>query len=69
MEISSKNYKTSNLQKKWKFARFQCGNMIFTPFCANEFSIKWKFGQEFTTLSFKNGIPFYRECTVHDCMD
>ena len=35
-----------------------------THFCVNGFSIKWKFDQEFTTLSFKNGIPFYRECTV-----
>ena len=39
--------------------------MIFTPFCVNEFSIKWKFGQEFTTLSFKNGIPFYRGSSPH----
>ncbi len=43
--------------------------MIFAPFCVNEFSVKWKFDQDFTTLSFKNGIPFYRECTVRTVVE
>ena len=35
-------------------------------FCENGNSIKWKFEQEFSTQTFKNGIPFYRESAV-DC--
>ena len=33
-------------------------------FCENGNSIKWKFGQEFSIQTFKNGIPFYRESAV-----
>ena len=67
MEISSKHCKFENLQKMkivHENADFSGKTDFGNTFCENGNSIKWKFEQEFSTQTFKNGIPFYRESAV-----
>ena len=67
MEISSKRCKFENLQKMeivHENADFSGKTDFGNTFCENGNSIKWKFEQEFSTQTFKNGIPFYRESAV-----
>ena len=48
-------------------SKLRNGNLVKSPlriWLKNGNSIKWKNNQEFSVRSFKNGIPFYRECTV-----
>ena len=66
------NYFRIRKISSFRHSKLRNGNLVKSPlriWLKNGNSIKWKNNQEFSVRSFKNGIPFYRECTVFPVKD